>query len=156
MRMLLSSPGGPPSLFAEHFVAEGRRSGRLNPDEPDVAGQMAGVASGRKLGIVSDEFLVVSATQPNSDADAVEALPVLDMAAVDELASALPAKRFVPFLRSCLLRADEQTAALARLDPKSALAEIQNEAHNLLANAGTFGARQVQELCGLATRLQNA
>ena len=51
------------------------------------------------------------------------------------------------------MRADEQTAALAGLDPKSALAEIQNEAHNLLANAGTFGARQVQEL---ATRLQNA
>jgi hypothetical protein len=32
----------------------------LNLDEPDVAGQVSGVASGRKLGIVSDEFLVVS------------------------------------------------------------------------------------------------
>jgi HPt (histidine-containing phosphotransfer) domain-containing protein len=75
------------------------------------------------------------------------------MAAIDELASTLPAKRFAPFLRLCLLRADEETAAIARLDPTLALAEIQNEAHNLLANAGTFGARQVQEL---ATRLQTA
>ena len=94
------------------------------------------------------------ARQANSDAvDAIEALPVLDMDAVDELASTLPAKRFVPFLRLCLLRADEETAALARLNPTSALDEIRNEAHKLLANAGTFGARQVQEL---ATRLQNA
>ena len=85
--------------------------------------------------------------------DAIEAIPVLDMGAIDELASTLPAKRFVPFLRLCLLRADEETAAIARLDPQSSLAEIQNEAHKLLANAGTFGARQVQEL---ATRLQNA
>jgi HPt (histidine-containing phosphotransfer) domain-containing protein len=39
------------------------------------------------------------------------------------------------------------------LSPISALDEIRNEAHKLLANAGTFGARQVQEL---ATRLQTA
>ena len=49
--------------------------------------------------------------------------------------------------------ADEETAAIARLDPQSSLAEIQNEAHKLLANAGTFGARQVQEL---ASQLQKA
>jgi PAS domain S-box-containing protein len=82
----------------------------------------------------------------------IEDLPALDMKAIDELASALPAKRLLPFLRLCLLRADEETAALARLNPTS-LDEIQNEAHKLLANAGIFGARQVQKL---ATQLQNA
>jgi len=39
------------------------------------------------------------------------------------------------------------------LNRTSALDEIRNEAHKLLANAGTFGARRVQEL---ATRLQAA
>jgi PAS domain S-box-containing protein len=90
---------------------------------------------------------------PPSDTDAVEAFPVLDMKAIDELASILPAKRILPFLHLCLLRADEETAALARLNRTSALDEIRNEAHKLLANAGTFGARRVQEL---ATRLQTA
>jgi DNA-binding response OmpR family regulator len=76
------------------------------------------------------------AKHPDSDGvRAIEALPVLDMGAIDELASTLPAKRVVPFLRLCLLRADEEAAAIARLDPQSSLAEIQNEAHKLLANA---------------------
>jgi PAS domain S-box-containing protein len=87
------------------------------------------------------------------DTNAIEALPILDMKAIDELTSILPAKRILPFLRLCLLRADEETAALARLNRTSALDEIRNEAHKLLANAGTFGARQVQEL---ASRLQTA
>jgi two-component system sensor histidine kinase/response regulator len=90
---------------------------------------------------------------PQADTGAIEALPVLDMKAIEELASILPAKRMLPFLHLCLLRADEETAALARLNRTSALDEIRNEAHKLLANAGTFGARQVQEL---ATRLQTA
>ena len=96
-----------------------------------------------------------SAPPPTSPADteAIEALPVLDMAAVDELASMLPAKRFVPFLRLCLLRADEETGAIGRLDPTSALDEIRDASHKLMANAGTVGARQVQEL---ATQLQTA
>jgi HPt (histidine-containing phosphotransfer) domain-containing protein len=51
------------------------------------------------------------------------------------------------------LRADEETAAMARLNRTSALDEIRNEAHKLISNAGTFGARQVQQL---ATRLQTA
>jgi CheY-like chemotaxis protein len=92
-------------------------------------------------------------TQPNLDVDAIEVLPVLDVSAIAELASSLPEKRFVSLLRKCLLRADEQTAAITGLDPKSALDEIRNEAHNLLANAGSFGARQVQEL---ASQLQKA
>ncbi|MGA2043403.1 MAG: PAS domain S-box protein [Roseiarcus sp.] len=93
------------------------------------------------------------ATAPSADGEAIEALAVLDESVLDELASSLPAKRFLPFLQLCLLRVDEETAALARLDPASALAEIGGEAHKLLANAGIFGARQVQEL---ATRLQTA
>jgi PAS domain S-box-containing protein len=88
-----------------------------------------------------------------ADIDAIEALPVLDTKAIDELVSILPAKRILPFLHLCLLRADEETAALARLNRTSALDEIRSEAHKLLANAGTFGARRVQ---ALATRLQTA
>jgi HPt (histidine-containing phosphotransfer) domain-containing protein len=94
-----------------------------------------------------------SIAQPSLPFDAIEALPVLDMSAIAELASCLPEKRVVPLLRLCLLRADEEMAAIASLDPSSALDEIRNQAHTLLANAGSFGARQVQEL---ATRLQNA
>jgi PAS domain S-box-containing protein len=90
---------------------------------------------------------------PPADIDAMDALPILDMSAIAELASSLPAKRFVPFLDLCLLRADEDTAALASLNRTSTLDEIRRKAHNLVANAGTFGARQVQEL---AKRLQNA
>jgi CheY-like chemotaxis protein/HPt (histidine-containing phosphotransfer) domain-containing protein len=92
---------------------------------------------------------------PNTPAgiDAIDALPVLDMKAIDELTAMLPAKRILPFLHLCLLRADEVTAALARSNRTSALDEIRTAAHNLVANAGTFGAKRVQEL---ATRLQTA
>jgi PAS domain S-box-containing protein len=93
------------------------------------------------------------AQQKSADIDAIEAFPVLDMNSIGELISSLPAKRIVPLLRLCLSRADEETAALARLNRTSALHEIQSQAHKLIANAGTFGARQVQEL---ATQLQTA
>jgi two-component system, sensor histidine kinase and response regulator len=88
-----------------------------------------------------------------AEIDAIEALPVLDLKAIAELTSSLPANRILPFLHLCLSRADEETAALARLSGTSALDEIRHEAHKLIANAGTFGARQVQEL---ATRVQTA
>jgi two-component system sensor histidine kinase/response regulator len=100
-----------------------------------------------------DRSLASAAPSSLAETDPIEALPVLDMEAIDELASSLPAKRIVPFLRLCLLRADEETAAMARLNRTSALDEIRNEAHKLISNAGTFGARQVQQL---ATRLQTA
>ena len=96
---------------------------------------------------------VESTAHTPADIDAIDALPILDMNAIAELASSLPIKRFVPFLDLCLLRADEDTAALAGLKRTSTLDEIRRKAHNLVANAGTFGARQVQEL---AKRLQNA
>ena len=99
-----------------------------------------------------DRSMPSSAPPPPADIDVMDALPILDMSAITELALSLPATRFVPFLHLCLLRADEDTAALARLNQTSAL-EIRRKAHNLVANAGTFGARQVQEL---AKRLQNA
>jgi len=94
-----------------------------------------------------------AAARRPGEREASEAPGVIDIPAIENLVSCLSLAKFVVMLGRFLTEAEEQMRVLARLDPSTALDEIGRQAHQLLASAGTFGARQVQQL---ASDLQTA
>ncbi|MGA2042062.1 MAG: PAS domain S-box protein [Roseiarcus sp.] len=81
-----------------------------------------------------------------ADPEATDGLPAIDFGAVEELAACLPANRFAALLQRFVGELDGQAARLARPAPGAGLDALGGEAHKLASSAGTFGARQVQEL----------
>ena len=76
----------------------------------------------------------------------VDRLPVIDAAAVEDLAACLPPARLEALLSRFVGELDGQAARLARPAPDAGIEAIAHEAHKLASSAGTFGARQVQKL----------
>jgi PAS domain S-box-containing protein len=95
-----------------------------------------------------DRFAMPNPPEAAPEPDAVEAFPVVDLAATEDLVAALPAARFHALLRRSLSGMEGQMEKFARLDPIADVAEIGREAHKLVSSAGTFGARRVQHLAG--------
>jgi PAS domain S-box-containing protein len=96
----------------------------------------------------------LSASDTNSiDLIAIETLPVIEQDIIDTLRSCMPESKFSFLVEFYIAEADAQAQQFQQWRSSLTLAEIGDEAHKLISSAGTFGARQVQEL---ARQLQTA